>query len=116
MPLATAPFDRAATLENLGGDEELLAQIASLFVASWPESLARLHLALAAADAEALRSAAHAVKGAVANFWAARAVQATRELELAGKSGDLAQAPQLLDAAVVAVEEVVAALNAELGL
>jgi HPt (histidine-containing phosphotransfer) domain-containing protein len=114
MSLANAPFDRATALENLGGDEALLAQIAGLFVAGWPESLAKLRVALAAADADALRSAAHAVKGSVANFWAERAVQAARELELAGKNGDLAHAPQLLAAAVAAVEEVVAALKAEL--
>ena len=114
MSSTNVPFDRAAVLDNLGGDEELLAQIAGLFVAGWPESLARLRLALAAADAEALRAAAHAVKGSLANFLAERAVQATRELELAGKNGDLAQARQLLDAAIAAVEEVVAALGAEL--
>lgn len=113
MSSTSPPFDRAKALENLGGDAELLAQIAGLFIADWPESLARLRAALAAGDAEALRGAAHAVKGAVANFCAERAVQAMRELEMAGKAGDLACAPQLLDAAVAAVEEVLAALAAE---
>jgi HPt (histidine-containing phosphotransfer) domain-containing protein len=112
--MSGAPFNRVAVLENLGGDEALLAEIAGIFVADWPGNLARLEAALAAGDAPALRSAAHAVKGAVANFSAERAVQAARELEYAGRDGDLVRAPRLLEAATAAVEEVVAALKAEL--
>lgn len=108
------PFDRSAVLENLGGDETLLAEISRIFVDDWPQGRARLRAALAAGDAGALRHAAHAVKGSVANFSAERAVQAARELEFAGRDGDLARAPQLLEAAVAAVEEVVAALQREL--
>jgi HPt (histidine-containing phosphotransfer) domain-containing protein len=100
-------------LENLGGDETLLAEISRIFVSDWPQSRERLHAALAAGDASALRHAAHAVKGSVANFSAERAVQAARELEFAGRDGNLANAPRLLEAAVLAVEEVVAALRDE---
>jgi HPt (histidine-containing phosphotransfer) domain-containing protein len=109
-----APYDRAAVLENIGGDEALLAEIAGIFIADWPESAARLRAALAAGDAAAIRSAAHSVKGAVGNFSATRAVEAARALEFAGRDGDLAAAPQLLDATIAAVEEVVAALSADI--
>lgn len=112
--MGSPPFDRAAVLENLGGDEALFAEIAGIFVSDWPQNRKRLDSALAAGDANALRYAAHAVKGSVANFSADRAVQAARELEFAGRDGDLAQAPQLLEATVAAVEEVVAALQREL--
>ncbi|HEX8986817.1 MAG TPA: Hpt domain-containing protein [Rhodocyclaceae bacterium] len=107
-------FDRAAVLENLGGDEALLAEIARIFVADWPQNEERMRRALEANDAETLRRAAHAVKGSVANFSAERAVQAARALEFAGRDGDMAAAPQLLDATVAAVSRVVAALQAEL--
>lgn len=112
--MSAAPYDRAAVLDNLGGDESLLAEIAGIFIADWPTSLAKLRAAMAAGDAPALRAAAHSVKGAVGNFSAQRAVDAARALEYAGRDGDLAAAPQLLDATVAAVEEVIGALNAEI--
>lgn len=114
MPSTLPPFDRDLVIENLGGDEALLKQIAELFVADWPSSRDRILAAVAAADAEALRSAAHSVKGAVSNFAAERAVLAARTLEMAGKSGDLVDAAQLAAAAILAIEEVVAALKIEI--
>lgn len=113
--MSDAPFDRNTVLENLGGDESLLAEVSGIFIADWPENLARLRAAVAAGDAEAVRRAAHAVKGAAGNFSAERAVQAARTLEFAGRDGDLSQAPQLLDETVAAVEALVAALKTELG-
>jgi HPt (histidine-containing phosphotransfer) domain-containing protein len=112
--MSDAPYDRAAVLENLGGDSDLLAEIAGIFISDWPGNVARLRAALAAGDATALRSAAHSVKGAVGNFAATRAVDAARALEYAGRDGDLAAASQLLEAAVAAVDEVVAALEADI--
>lgn len=114
MQTTAAPYNRAMMLAHFGGDEELIRQIAALFVADWPPSRAGLRAALAAADADALRSAAHALKGAVANFCAERAVQAARDLEMVGKAGDLAQAQLLVEATIAAMEEVVTALEAEL--
>ena len=115
MQSTDTPYNRALVLENLGGDEELFMQIAGMFIADWPRSLAALRAALAASDAATLRSAAHSIKGAVANFCAERAVQMARDLEMTGKTGDLAQAPRQVDATIAAVDEVVAALKAELG-
>jgi HPt (histidine-containing phosphotransfer) domain-containing protein len=111
--MSDLPFDRAAVLENLGGDESLLAEIAGIFINDWSDNLVRLREAVAAGDAEALRHAAHSVKGSVANFSAERAVQAARDLEYAGRDGNLAQAPQLLETTIAAVEEVIAALKAD---
>ena len=45
--------------------------------------------AIAADDGEALREAAHAVKGAAANFAAAPVIETARQLELQGKNGEL---------------------------
>lgn len=113
MTSTAPPFDRAKVLDNLGGDEELLAEIAGLFAAAWPEILAKLRAALAAADADSLRAAAHALKGAVANFCADTAVHAVRRLEITSKAGDLSGAPAQLDDVVVAVEQVIAALGGQ---
>ena len=114
MAPTTPPYDRVAVLENLGGDEDLLVQIAELFVADWPQSRERLRRALAAGDVEALRAAAHAVKGAVANFGAEQAVQAAKQLEMDCRAGTLSRAPSLLDATETAIDDVVAALKLEI--
>ena len=111
MSQIASPFDRAAVLENLGGDEELLAQLAEVFVADWPESRSQLLGALEARDAAGLQAAAHAIKGAVSNFAAEKATTAAKAVELAGKAGDLGDAARLVAEAVDAVEEVVAALR-----
>ncbi len=110
--MAGAPFDLAAVLENLGGNEALLVEIGGLFAAEWPNSLAKLHAALAAGDAEALRRSAHFVKGSVSNFSAWRAMEAARDLEYAARDGRLGEAPRLLEATIAAVDELIAALPA----
>jgi len=111
--MKTPPYDRAKVIENLGGDERLLDEIAGVFIAGWPDSLTRLRTALAVADADEVRSAAHAIKGSIANFSAGRAVEAARQLEMTGKAGDLGPAPAQLARVVAAVEEVMAALAAD---
>ena len=115
MPSSPLPFDRNLVLENLGGDEELFRQIAELFIADWPDSLQRVHEASAATNAEGIRAAAHSIKGAVSNFAAPLAMQAAKDLEMAGRAGDLAQVPGLTSAMVKAVEEVIAALRLDIG-
>ena len=115
MSIPNHPFDRAAVIENLGGDEELFRQIAAMFVADWPETQARLRRALQAGDAEVLRTAAHSVKGAVMNFAAEPAALAARTLEMACKAGDLTQAPAQVEALIQAIDEVAAALVREIG-
>lgn len=111
--MTAPPFDRLKVLENLGGDEELLAEIAGLFVSAWPETHAKLYSSLATADAGSLRAAAHALKGAVANFCADDAVQAAKRLEMTSKTGDLAGAAAQLDEVVLAVEELITALDGQ---
>ncbi|OHC67146.1 MAG: hypothetical protein A2045_12770 [Rhodocyclales bacterium GWA2_65_20] len=108
-------FDRDHVIENFGGDEALLKQIAALFIADWPQCEDRLRSALAAGEAEPLRGAAHAIKGAVGNFAAERAVQAAKQLEMSCKAGDVSQAPLQVEDVLRAVGELMAALRAEVG-
>src|SRR5262249_28549341 len=75
-------------LARVGGDRQLLAEISRLFVDDAPSHLARMRRALDEGDAEALRRAAHALKGAAANFDAAAVVDAARGMEEAGRAGD----------------------------
>ena len=57
------------------------------FVRELPQSLERLERALQPPDAEALRSAAHAVKGASASLGLSGVARAARDLERAAKQG-----------------------------
>jgi HPt (histidine-containing phosphotransfer) domain-containing protein len=74
-------------LARVGGDRELLAEISRLFVDDAPRHLAKIRDALSAQDGEALRRAAHGLKGAAANFDAEAVVQAARALEEMGRTG-----------------------------
>jgi two-component system, sensor histidine kinase and response regulator len=79
-----APTIPDEVLARVGGDRELLAEISRLFVDDAPRHLERIRAALDACDGEALRRAAHGLKGAAANFDAEGVVAAARALEEIG--------------------------------
>ena len=74
-------------LARMGGDHELLAEISRLFVDDAPQHLERIRTAINARDGDALRRAAHGLKGAAANFDAEGVVNAARALEEMGREG-----------------------------
>lgn len=111
--MSATPFDRPAVLANFGGDEGLLVEIAAIAAAQWPQQKARLAAAGAAHDLAGLRHEAHAVKGSFANFAAAAAVAAARELELAAAGDETPRLAGLLEKLLGAGDELVAALRAE---
>ena len=75
-----------AVLARVGGDRELLAEISRLFVDDAPQHLERIRHALDTHDGDALRRAAHGLKGAAANFDAEGVVSAARTLEELGRT------------------------------
>jgi HPt (histidine-containing phosphotransfer) domain-containing protein len=115
MNAGSLTYDRVQILENLGGDEELLAQIAEMFFSEAEGRLREIREAISGGDAKALHSAAHSLKGAVSNFAADRATAAAAKLEQCGKVADLAEAERLFAELSAAVDEVVAALRADFG-
>jgi signal transduction histidine kinase/CheY-like chemotaxis protein len=84
--LATIP---AGVLARVGGDRELLVEISRLFVDDAPRHLQKIRQAIDARDGEALRRAAHGLKGAAANFDAEGVVSAARALEEIGRTGEV---------------------------
>lgn len=84
-----AKLDCAVALERLGGDEELLREVAGLFLDEYPMLLDEIRVAAAAKDADALQRAAHSMKGSVSNFGADGVYQAAFALEQKGRAGDL---------------------------
>ena len=90
-------IDEARLRERVGGDARALAEVARIFLADAPRRVAELRRALATGDARALRAAAHALKGALANFGAQGAVDAAFELQKLGDTADLDDAPAVLE-------------------
>jgi HPt (histidine-containing phosphotransfer) domain-containing protein len=91
-------FDKAAALDRVDGDVELLAELAGLFLEDCPSLLQQIQEAVAASDSKKLAQAAHTLKGSVGNFCAKPATEAALRLEMMGRSGDLALAvPALMD-------------------
>ncbi len=85
-------FDRAAALDRVGGDLELLIELAGMFMEDYPQILAEIESALRNGDSDALSASAHTLKGAVGNFSAQNAYDAAFALEQIGRSGDLSEA------------------------
>jgi signal transduction histidine kinase/CheY-like chemotaxis protein/HPt (histidine-containing phosphotransfer) domain-containing protein len=108
---AEAPFDRAAVLQRLGGDEQTLRELAALFVETCPQLLAEAQAALEACDCQTLARAAHTLKGSLANFSAAGAHEATLALEKAARSDDVEAARLAWTRVVRQVGEVRSALG-----
>src|SRR5205807_3968892 len=85
-------FDRAVAMERVGGDAQLLRELAGMFLVESPRWLADVRAAVAAGDLGKLKRAAHTLKGAVGTFGARAAFDAALELETRSRAGDLADA------------------------
>jgi two-component system sensor histidine kinase/response regulator len=117
VPAASEVFDRAAALERVGGDLELLAELAGLFLDDHPKLLAAIRAAIASGNHQALEQAAHTLKGSVSNFCARAAAEAALRLERMGREGDLARATEACAALVGEIERLkplLASLKTEL--
>jgi HPt (histidine-containing phosphotransfer) domain-containing protein len=97
------PFDEAALRERVEGDTELLREIVELFLDDSPRQMVAVQAAVAASNAQALRRAAHALKGAASNFGAAAVVAAALELETMARTGNVAGAAAVADRLAVAL-------------
>jgi HPt (histidine-containing phosphotransfer) domain-containing protein len=85
--------DIAGALQRLGGDKELLRELAVMFAEDVPLLLSRVEQAIAEHEAANLQRAAHSIKGLAANFGATQVVLAAQALESLGEQGQLDQAP-----------------------
>jgi len=110
-PAAAMPDGFEALLTRLGGDAQLLADISRLFIDDAPRHLSEIRGALDQADAGALRSAAHGLKGAAANFEASEVVDAARRLEEMGRASDLAHAEEVWSSLRTAMGEMLIRLQ-----
>lgn len=105
-----AKLDKAVALERLGGDEELLKEVAALFLDEYPALMAQIKVAVAAHNANQLERAAHSLKGSVSNFGSEAAWQAAYEMEKMGRANDLTKS----EAAYSHLSSVMQAIHPEL--
>ena len=84
-----AKLDRALALERLGGDEELLQEVAKLFLEEYPGLMAEIREGIEIQDANRVERAAHSLKGSVANFASEAAWEAAFALEKMGREKQL---------------------------
>jgi HPt (histidine-containing phosphotransfer) domain-containing protein len=87
-------IDRTALLAGVDGNRGLLRELVRLFLADYPQRLAEIKEAAGRGDAEALRIAAHTLKGSVGNFAAKSAFEAAQRLEIMGRDRDLDHADE----------------------
>ncbi len=89
-------LDRLDALARLNGNVEEYENLLQLWLELAPEEAGRLAGALAEGDAGALERAAHKLKGMSAFVGAQAVRQAALDLEVMGRTGDLAAAPAAL--------------------
>jgi HPt (histidine-containing phosphotransfer) domain-containing protein len=107
-----AIVDRVGLLDRLGGDEDLLREITSIFLDEYPILIQEIRTAVATLDAKAIERAAHSLKGSVANFGAPGATRAALRLETLGRKGQMEEAPLALDDLVLEFQQLHPALLA----
>jgi two-component system sensor histidine kinase/response regulator len=108
-----AGIDRQMALSRVGGDAELLKEIAQLFIDDYPKALEDIREAANRGDAKSLERCAHGLKGSVANFGAPSAVEAARKLESMGRAAQLAKVEEVQQM-IRTLELALAALRPEL--
>jgi CheY-like chemotaxis protein len=95
-PVITSSWDRAAALDRVEGDEELLQDICRIFLEESPKLMTQLQQAVAQEDAEGVLRAAHSIKGESGYLGAADVSQMAKQLETMGRDRELSQAPAVL--------------------
>ncbi len=99
-------LDRDLALARVGGDAELLKELAILFLEEYPRLLAELHAASGRGDAKAVERTAHGLKGSVANFGAQVATDAARLVEQLGREQKMAEVGKALNTLELALAAV----------
>jgi two-component system sensor histidine kinase/response regulator len=87
-----ALLDRSAMLDCVGGNQELLQAVIGVFLKNCPDLVTQIRSAVADGDCDALKLAAHSLRGAASNFLTASAIQAATRLEEMGRESRLLSA------------------------
>lgn len=107
-------FDRAAALDRLDHDEDLLREVVQQFIDDAPASLTAIEAAIVTGDADALRDAAHSLKGSAGYLAADDLCVAAQELEGFARARLIDDARSAWPAFATVARAVVTALRTEL--
>ncbi|HLQ43817.1 MAG TPA: Hpt domain-containing protein, partial [Planctomycetaceae bacterium] len=106
-----ALIDWAAAMKTVGGDRELLVELAETFLQACPGFLNDIQQAIQTGDAPLLQRAAHLLKGTFRTLGVTHPADIAEQLELLGKSNDLEHATDLLASLKTATDSVKTLLN-----
>ena len=93
---ADVPFEWDAALENVGGDEAMLRELAEMFFTECPKLMEQIREHIAGADGPELRRAAHTLKGSAHVFGAEEVAGAAHRLEEIGREEAFVDAEEAL--------------------
>lgn len=92
----TSGLDIPAILDRVGGDVDLLREIAAIFLDEYPVLLRDIRTAVANRNSSLLEHAAHSLKGSVANFGCPLVTDAAFVLEQLGRNKRIDEAAPAL--------------------
>ena len=108
---ATTIFDEEALRQRIFGDQALMVELVELFLDDLPARLGAIHQAIIEQHAEALHSAAHALKGAATTLSTDALAHAAGALERLGVAGDLTAATAASDRLSVVAHDTIEVLR-----
>jgi HPt (histidine-containing phosphotransfer) domain-containing protein len=98
--------NRQEAMDRLGDDAELFAEICGLFCRDVPEMLNQLKSALVSGDNTLLIRSAHSIKSASSSIGAETLSSLARNIEEAGRTGNLPVVNSQLDDLASAIDDV----------
>lgn len=104
-------WDKAATLNSLEGDEDLLDDMIAVFLAEVPAQLSDLRIAQEQGDLSALADVAHAIKGSVSYFCAEIVRDYAARLELTAHNKQDADYQQITEVLINYVTQLMETLH-----
>jgi len=106
-------FDELRKLKA-GGASDIVEKVIRMYLTNAPSLLEKMHSAVAAGDADALRDAAHTLKSSSASVGATDLAATCKQLEALGRQGRVADAMPVVGGAETEFEAVSRALQREL--
>jgi HPt (histidine-containing phosphotransfer) domain-containing protein len=100
-------------LENMtGGDHELLADLATMFVQLLPDIEARLRVAIENRDNEEIGMVAHQLRSRVSYFGATHLQNLAKNIELTAKNSDFTETAKSCQQMLTGIDDVLVELRA----
>ena len=101
---AAAAFEFGEALDRLQGDEELLGDLAEVFLKDYPGHLDNIRRLIQQDNPEGIERAAHSFKGSVGNFGTRRSFAVALNIEKAAREEDIEKCARLLFELEVEIE------------